>query len=100
MFDYFFFQAIPCDNSIRFRQFTYLLYMFTDYSNIQYQAILTNLVTMGSIWNERKIEESPTLCTMVILCDEAQSCSTPHHKRRMMVWWLLKKRKLIPSKSL
>jgi len=55
---------------------------------------------MGSILSERKIEESPTLCTMVILCDEAQSCSTPHHKRRMMVWWLLKKRKLIPSKSL
>jgi len=55
---------------------------------------------MGSVLSERKIEECPTLCTMVILCDEAQNCSTPHHKRRMMVWWLLKKRKLIPSKSL
>ena len=36
---------------------------------------------MGSVLSERKIEESPTLCTMVILCDEAQSCSTPHHKK-------------------
>ena len=31
--------------------------------------------------SERKIDESRTLCTVVILCDEAQSCSTPHHKK-------------------